>query len=105
MVGEGSDLSKSDITDGNELHRVLARLQGTQTLLHQARDRVVHLRDDASDVLTEIEALLQELYLEANAMAAEGSDRLETADDGQARCELDLDSLLGIANEDDAECA
>lgn len=59
--------------------------------------------DTSSNVLTEIETLLQELYLETSAMAAESSDRSDPTGDEQARPEYSLDSLLGLADAADPD--
>lgn len=99
-------MSENDPATANELHRTLVRLQGARLLLQQARDRALHLQDGTgSDLLGEIETLLQEFYLEVGAMAAERGDRLEAEGEGQIQPEYDLDSLLGLAREEDAECA
>lgn len=98
MAVGSNNLGKDGMTDRDELQRVLAHLQSTQALLHRARDRAVHLRSDTSTVLEEIETLLQELYLEANEMAAEGGT--EASNSHPSRGDYDLDSLLGLTGED-----
>lgn len=82
-------------TYSDELRHVLTCLQSTQLLLQQARDRAAHLQGDGAEkLLLEIETLLQEIYLDTDAMVSERTSSGQGSDEPPATDLLDLDSFL-----------